>query len=141
MVNSKRFSNISIRGRVAFGICCFENAIHSCGYELSDWSIVLSKLWSLTSMQFVDDWLYTMAEYNPQNILSDPYQLGDCEELSHEEYLIIQKISKNAPSFLIEIADDIFYIGTTELYGGMLDNSPSTLAYLQKVLDKMREQM
>lgn len=42
-INKNDFIDISIRGRVAYAICCLENTIKSRGYSIKDWTIVLQK--------------------------------------------------------------------------------------------------
>ncbi len=54
-MNIGKFGHISMRGRVAYGISCFENAIVALKYDINDWKIVLNYLWEFTNIQYLDD--------------------------------------------------------------------------------------
>ena len=49
-ISEKDFKKISIRGRVAFGICCLENAMDEYKVSGEGWNILLERLWSFTSL-------------------------------------------------------------------------------------------
>ena len=49
-INEKDLKKISIRGRVAFGICCLENAMEKYKINGQGWNLLLEKLWSFTSL-------------------------------------------------------------------------------------------
>lgn len=68
-LNKEDLKNISLRGRVAFGIRCFENALLALQYNVSQWRIVLDYLWSFTNIDFLDDWSGLIAEIIPENLL------------------------------------------------------------------------
>jgi len=68
-MNRNDFTLISIRGRVAFSICCFENTLKYFNYDTSNWRTVLERLWTYTNIEFFDDWHYPIAEILPECIL------------------------------------------------------------------------
>lgn len=49
VLKMKDLENTSLRGRVAFGIRCFENVLLELHYNLVEWKPVLEKLWLFTS--------------------------------------------------------------------------------------------
>lgn len=48
-MNIQEFNKISIRGRVAYGIVCLEEAIKKYSLEHLDWDFMLKILWSYTN--------------------------------------------------------------------------------------------
>lgn len=64
----EKFRHISMRGRVAYGISCFENAIIALKYDINDWKIVLNYLWEFTNIQYLDDWNDIVVELIPENL-------------------------------------------------------------------------
>lgn len=65
--------NISIRGRMAYGICLFERLLLHYKCEKQDWTGLLEKLWMYTSMEYLDDWMYEFSEWLPDSILEDSF--------------------------------------------------------------------
>jgi len=43
MMSMDKFKQISLRGRVAYGVSCFENVLLALKYNLNDWKIVLNR--------------------------------------------------------------------------------------------------
>lgn len=41
---------ISLKGRVAYSIACFENTLFFLNYNTDDWKMVLEYLWQFTSI-------------------------------------------------------------------------------------------
>ena len=131
--------NLSIRSRVAYAICCLEIVVKNKKVsENPHWMIFMEKLWSLTNMEYVDDWLHLISEILPSNALNDEYS---------EDFEISRKIfydNKVAFRLLslteIKICDLIFEIGTVDLYGAIQDKSPLSLIPLNEVINILNEQ-
>ena len=67
----EELKNISIRGRMAYLISSFENVLLHYNCNKEEWRWLLEKLWSYTKIQYIDDWMYELAEYMPNSILED----------------------------------------------------------------------
>ena len=91
MINIEQFRQISFRGRVAFGVSCFENALIALKYDSNDWKIVLNYLWKFTSIQYLDDWNDVVVELIPKNLLEfKTYEEEEFERLSKDEYQVVE---------------------------------------------------
>ena len=76
-INENELKKISIRGRVAYGIACFERALIFYHCKNNVWIDVIKKLWDYTSIEYIDDWYYEMAEYIPDSCVQSG-QWGKC---------------------------------------------------------------
>lgn len=63
------FEDISIWGRIAFGICCLENYILEHEYPKVKWKVVFEQLWSFPEIEYYDEWCYKLVEYLPECIM------------------------------------------------------------------------
>jgi|GEM_PF-449837 len=133
------FRNVSVRGRVAFGICCLENALTALGIPLSDWQLVLSQLWKYTEQARLDDWHEVTAEYLPVAVLEYiPFEKKGCEYLTPELAAALQSLYTKVPAFMHELLADIFETGIIELYGGLVNGGEQSLKYTLRIINLMR---
>ena len=130
--------NISIRGRMAYLLCSFENLLLYYDCDKDEWKPVLEKLWAYTKMEYLDDWMYEIAEYLPNSILEDTME--DAEYITeieiHTLYKLYNKTSQEIQSFL----SIIYECGTHELYGRLCDNSPDTLKLVEEARNILKTQ-
>lgn len=126
--------NLSIRARAAYAILCLENVLKHQGNDLAMWGLPLKKLWQITDLQFVDDWLYTTSEILPENIRDDAYSTETFETLELNEYNQLKQLYADIDPLIEDIIEKIFKIGTAEVYAGIKDHSPRTLAPLLDVI-------
>ena len=123
------FNDISIRGRMAYGICCLERILARDNIRSKDWDFVLNLMWEYTSLPYdniedvrnLDDWDYEAAEcrfgavenrvQGGKNVHSRPYDLPD------EKFTFVAKAYKNFQD-IYPVAGKIFEVGLAELCGG-----------------------
>lgn len=55
------FRQISVRGRMAYLLCIFENLLIYFKCDKEDWKWILEKLWQYTNIEYLDDWMYEIA--------------------------------------------------------------------------------
>lgn len=129
--------NISIRGRMAYLICLFENLLlyYNCNKE--EWKWILEKLWSYTKVQYLDDWLYELAEYMPNSILEDTIE--DAEYITEKEFKYLYKLYSNSNQEILLFLKIIFECGTCELYSKLYDYSSNTLKKIELAIDIMKK--
>lgn len=135
---SKKFINISIRGRVAFAILCLEKAIAHFGFEKYDWTFILNQLWSITNTK-LGSWHYPLAECTGRSIINDTEFLDDLEFLTEEKFWELNKLYKKSNMIILRMIDLIFEISTRDLYSSISHGSPDTLNYLQEIIDLMEQ--
>lgn len=125
--------SISIRGRVAYLICLFEQLLlyHNC--EKEKWINILQKLWSYTTVQYLDDWLYEFAEYLPNSVLEDTME--DAEYITEDEFNYLYHLYSKTSQDILLFLEIIFECGTCELYSKLYDDSPRTLMKVKEGID------
>lgn len=117
--------NISIRGRVAYTICLFEKYLIYNNCNVKEWINILEKLWSYTNTEYLDDWMYEMAEYMPNSVLEDSYE--GCEYISHKEFEELNFLYKKTNPEILNFLQLIYDIGTMDLYSKLIDKSIDTI--------------
>ncbi|MGN6647685.1 MAG: hypothetical protein ACTHJT_14280 [Cytophaga sp.] len=131
------FSDITIRGRMAFGICCIENSIRKFGFEDLDWSLLFNFLWRYPSAPEIKDlakWAEQEGECRPFCVLENkPYKELYFEFLTEEQFLKFRKLYGQVNHEICALIDLTIQIGTQALYGGVRDGSPATLDYLEQI--------
>ena len=106
-----KFFYISKRGRVAYLILCFEEALKF--YDdanLEDWKWLLNELWEITSTWDIDGWVSRICYASPEAVMSyHSYQeiIEHCKsvtawhvqyEFNEDEFISLQKLySKERP--------------------------------------------
>jgi hypothetical protein len=138
-LNQGTIINWSIRGRVAFGIVGLQAALHHCQQDVVAWQPVLMQLWSLMTTDELEDWFEVTAEYLPEeNGL--PYERSDRTQLNAVQYQYLQQLYQRVPPFIPEMIELIFYIGSTELYGSIVDGSEITLSHTLAIAQLLQQQ-
>lgn len=110
--------DISIRGRVAYALCCLK--IYLRNFDEFDCELLFSKLETYTQIQYLDEWHMEVAEYIPSTIMA--YEKFDEKEFDYvtlSQFEILAASYKRISKESREIIDSIFLIGTIELYGSV----------------------
>ena len=105
----EELKNISIRGRMAYLISSFENVLLHYNCNKEEWRWLLEKLWSYTKIQYIDDWMYELAEYMPNSILEDTME--DAEYIT-EEFKYLHRLYSNSNQEIHLFLKIIFECGT-----------------------------
>lgn len=138
MISQSDFKNISIRGRAAFSINCFESLLKSIENDLSNWELVLEKYWSFTDIDYLDDWIEIITEILPEDLLEfSSYERHEFEYLSEYEFKQLYALYQNLDSCIAELMRLIFELGTCHAYTIIIDNGNDSLAYIQDILTFM----
>lgn len=153
----KVFKKISIRGRVAFGICCLENAMEKYKVSGQGWNLLLEKLWSFTSLpaifiptdlggiEFVLEKWADINDFMPYSkFFQAPYTYVDlCEYLmlynkkiiDEKEYDLLREAYRDTNDIITRICFFIVDIGMCELWSTPDGYSATTLEKLQELID------
>jgi hypothetical protein len=133
------FKNLSIRARVAYGICCLEEAIkYYCLLE-SDWDFMMNLLWTYTNKN-IGKWHEIMAECSPDSVLEElSYQDKGIINISIKEYEELRFLYSKSNKVCDSIINLIFEIGTRDLYSSIVNGSPDTIEYLQEIIILMQQ--
>jgi hypothetical protein len=136
-MKAKEFEKISMRARVAYGICCLENAIKYYNLSHLSWTFILNVLWSYTNKN-VGRWHELMSECSPDSILEElSFKEKGITHISENDYEALRLLYSNVNTVCQNIINSLFNIGTRNLYSSIVNNSPETLIYLQEIIDIM----
>ncbi|WP_252238067.1 MULTISPECIES: hypothetical protein [unclassified Clostridium] len=139
-MNKNDFKNISLRGRVSFGISCFENTLLSLNYNVNEWRIVLEYLWEFTSIQYLDDWSGIVAEIIPDNLLEfKTYKEHDFEYLDEKNFKYLYNLYQNIDEKIDYVMTAIYNIGNSHAYSIIEGYGQRSLDELEILLNYMTE--
>lgn len=125
--------SISIRGRIAYLICLFEQLLlhHNC--DKNEWMNILQKLWTYTNARYLDYWLYELAEYMPNSVFEDTIE--GAEYITEDEFNNLYDLYNKTSQDILLFLEIIFKCGSCELYTKLYDDSPSTLIKVKEGMD------
>lgn len=118
---------------MAYLICLFEELLLYYNCNKDEWRWVLEKLWTYTNIQYLDDWMYELAEYMPNSILEDT--MDDAEYITEKEFEYLYKLYSKSEQEIHEFLNIIYECGTCELYSKLYDYSPDTLKWLEQAIN------
>ncbi|MFI3255093.1 MAG: hypothetical protein R3Y63_12295 [Eubacteriales bacterium] len=131
---------ISLRGRVAFSIRCFEYLLLDLGYDKEKWKFVLEIMWEFTNIKHLDDWTYKLNEISPDCLLEfDTYAKHDFEYLTKEDFYYLYDLYQN-----MDIDEKIIYcmekindIGSSHIYSCIIDYGAESFECLKEMIEFM----
>jgi hypothetical protein len=136
------FFFITIRARVAYAICCIENAVLKYDLQILNWDEVFEFLWRYPTSNEIKDlalWHENESEFIPLCVLGDlTYSEKMFEYLTEEQYNRFQNIYKKSNDTVCELINKTATIATQNLYSGVCDGSPSTLRYIDELIEQMK---
>ncbi|MGN7115861.1 hypothetical protein [Lysinibacillus odysseyi] len=134
------FKNISFRGRVAYGISCFESALIALKYNLDEWKFIVNYLWEFTSIQYLDEWSDTVVELIPENLLEfKTFEEEEFERLSKDEFIYLYNLYQTNDGSIDILLRAIYELGISRAYTVIEGYGESSLKSLEKIIDFMIE--
>ncbi|HET6228381.1 MAG TPA: hypothetical protein VFF27_19020 [Bacteroidia bacterium] len=134
----EEFKDISIRGRLAYGATCLEEALHQLGIrdEYLD-KLVLPRIWEFTSSSRLDEWDTQINEIDPTCVLDIELteKTFDLTTISFNDYKALFKCYQSLHKEIVELISEVIGIGVANLYGGTEDFSACTLESLANVIE------
>lgn len=118
---------------MAYLMCSFERLLIFYECEKENWCWILERLWRYTDIQYLDDWMYEIAEFLPDNVLEDGFE--SFEYISEKEYVRLREIYGKNNKEINQMMNIIFDLGTMELYSKLINNSHGTLLKLKEAID------
>ncbi len=158
-IKARQFKKISIRGCVAYGICCLENALEHYNLQGEGWNFLLRKLWWYTVLPAACDptinnclplerWWALISEIFPKYHKDAGWDMHElrsqlyCDEdiPDSKELELLLESYKQTNNNINLLVKNIFDIGSNDLWAGIGKTSPNTLIPLQELIDLMYEQ-
>jgi len=136
-MNIDTFKLISFRGRVAYGISCFENALISLKHNSDDWKIVLRYLWEFTSSNNLEDCNSATAELIPENLMETKTYDEDFERISEDEYLCLYNLYQNIDESINILLRDIHELGVSHAYTNISGYGERSMDALETLISHM----
>jgi hypothetical protein len=123
IINSLK--GISIRGRLAYGASCLENALIHLGIQDDLLEDVLSQIWQFTSSNDLGEWDQLINKVTPVSKLDE-------NKPTDPLYLLYLDLSPD----VVNMISDVIEIGAGNLYAGTDNYSPYSLEPLLRVIDR-----
>ena len=139
-MNKYDFKNISIRGRVAFGVSCLNTYLKT-KYPDIDFSPVLNLACKITEdSDYIDNSTEAFMEIIPEYLYEfDNYEEAEFEYLSKEAYnLFISIIPKDDPDLNI-LMHSIRDIAWEYCYVALEPGAQNTYRYLNSIIETMNK--
>ena len=139
-MNSKSFDNISIRGRVAYVIMCFEKYV-TLKYPKTDWTRVDDMMWKICDdSDYIDISTYKYMEIIPEYLYEfDDYIKADFDYLSEEDFIYYRSVIPKDDNDLNVLMHAIYDIAIEYAYVALDKNAPETRKYIDDVLHIMTD--
>lgn len=132
--------DLSLRGRVAYGVSCFEQLLLKLDYNVQDWEYVLVELWKYTNIQYLDDWSSFISEILPDNLLEfSTYEKHCYEFLEEKNFNYLYSLYNNTDKKVDKIMTYIFNIGTSHSYSIIENYGQESLYYLELLIGFMNK--
>ena len=138
----RRLKKISIVGRMALGIRCFEIYLEKIGLLKNPLiQNMLSDLWEFTTLNRIDKWDEKIMEYDPDFIAAyiEEDDTSYYKILSSEAVKMYYDIYQSTSHEVANFVDDVIWIGKSNLYSGTRSYSKSTFNLTVKVLTLLRQ--
>lgn len=131
-MNMEVFSDVSVMGKTAYAILCFEEYIKA-KYPDADMMPVLELAWKQT-YNYIDQYAYKFVEIIPECLFEFNSYNSEFEEISEEEFHMFRKILNNTDEDLNKLMLQIS--NTLRAYEGtrINDNGIQSSYHLQKVI-------
>ncbi|RDU24230.1 hypothetical protein [Anaerosacchariphilus polymeriproducens] len=130
----EELKNISITGRIGYGIMCLEEYLLT-KYPNKDWSFILEKYWQITSLELWDIWMDEVIEIIPEYLFEfDDYESSDFEHLSYENYLKLKEIYKGVGDDANIILKKVYDLANSHAYSSIVGEGKESLEVLDDVI-------
>ncbi len=131
-MNMDVFSGVSVIGKTAYAILCFEEYI-KVKYPDTDMMPVLELAWKLTCAP-LDRYTYKFVEIIPECLFESDCYDSEFEEISEEEFHLFRKILNHTDEDLNELMLHIKCTLTAYEGTRITDNGKSASYHLEKVI-------
>jgi hypothetical protein len=148
----KEFSNISLKGRAAFSICCLENALLFFNLNKAGWKILLEKLWTVTELpeDINDIWIEIIVpilpndfneihEYNEMfgNIIhleEGKMVVRDEPHITLEEFNLLKEAYAESNNGLNNLIDEVYEVGSSYMNAGISKDGPFCYPSIKNII-------
>ena len=137
-MNKKDFNNISIRGRIVFGIMCFEEYVTD-KYPNVDFAPVCELMWDIVSdKDYIDASAEKYMEIIPEYLYEfDAFEEAGFEFLSAEDFNAMRKLIPSDDEALDLIMHRIYDIAMEHAYGAIESPARASIDLLFEIIEAL----
>ena len=137
-MNKKDFNNISIRGRIAYGIMCFEEYV-STKYPDKDFAPVCTFMWNIVSdKDYIDVSAERYMEIIPEYLYEfDEYEKAGFEFLTFDEFNAMRELVPNNDEALNIIMYRIYDIAMEHACGAITPPAKASIDLLFDIIEQI----
>lgn len=129
------FRNVSVTGRIAYGIMCAEEYLLN-KYPNKDWEIVFNDFWKITNLELWDDWLDELIEIIPEYLFEFKDYKSSCfEYLTELKYNKLKKLYDNINDDVNIILNMVYELARSHVYSAVYENGSESLYNLDKIIN------
>ncbi|PBC74628.1 hypothetical protein [Fibrobacter intestinalis] len=133
-MKSDALKNISLLGRIAYGILCAEKLATE-KYPQRDWSLVFKIFWKFGNCEALDRWSWEIMEYIPKYLFEfESFEASNFEYIDKETYTNLKKLYKNVDDSLNKILLAIRNIEEEYAYSSIPGYGTASLEYIDEIL-------
>lgn len=133
------FKNISIRGRLAYGIICTQKLFDKYNINYSDYQVFnnfFDKLWLICEQDNLEEYEGYINEIVPYSIIErSEKDFEDLEYITQEEAQELRDLYKAFPPNILKSMELLSEIAFGNMYGSTGNHSPITYSAIMKLLD------
>ncbi len=129
------FENISINGRYIYAYLCLRNSINTLSLNKEIPCLLNSVLVEFVESKRLDLWQEKVDEVMPSYILDKKHNKDAYEFIDYEQIIQIREYYLEQPQIIIDIYENIFWLGVSNLYGGF--DTKITMPYLKGIISDL----
>lgn len=139
MYSRADFRGISLNGRVAYGILCFENFLVKLNYCNQEWKEILEDLWSFTNASDIEHWGDIISDIIPNHLLEfDDYDSSDFEILERDRYQKLYNLYIDCDNRIDDLMMMVYNLGMSHIYSSIVGIGEPSLIELETILEFMK---
>ncbi len=132
------FEDLSLRGRIAYGIMGAENYVLAIHPE-RDWKPVFAELWRITGDLMRDDWADRVADLLPEYIHEgDPCDEDEFSWIGEEGFEKLKALYAGMPEGWSTIVRDIFDMEEEYAYTSIPGRGSESISMLEEIMAILR---
>lgn len=134
------FENISVTGRIAYGIMCAEEYLVY-KYPDKDWIIVLKDFWEITNLKLWDEWIDKTVEIIPEYLFEfNSYKSSCFEYLTESKYNKLKKVYNNTNGDVNIILKMVYKLANSHVYSSINGNGRESIYHLEKIINFLKNE-
>lgn len=134
-MKSAKYKDISVVGRIAYGMMCVEEyLLHK--YPEHNWNLLVDKLWEITGLNLWDEWMDEVIEIIPEYLFEFPdYNSSEFEYLSEEKYLELKCMYKDTGEDINQLLKLYYELANAHAYTSIKGVGNESLIKLDEIIE------